>query len=85
MHSKKRRMNLFIPLDINEKLEKWAAKLELPKSTLINLSVRAGLDAIIRAIEPAEAFEPAKWAEIIKAVKPEDLNIEAEKATNKAG
>jgi len=77
-------MNLFIPLDINAKLDKWAEKLELPKSSLINLSVRAGLDAIIRAIEPAEAFEPEKWAEILRAVKPEDVNIEAEKATNKA-
>lgn len=85
MRKKKYRMNLYIPLEINEKLDQWSEKLELPKSSLINLSVRAGLDAIIRAVDPTAAFDPQQWAEIVKALKPEGLDLEAKNATNKAG
>lgn len=83
--SKKFRMNLYIPVDVNEKLELWSEKIELPKSNLINLAIRAGLDTIIRAIDPVAAFEPEQWAEIVKAIKPEDVDIESEKMGKKAG
>jgi len=84
MKKKKYRMNLYLPVEINEKLDYWSEKIELPKSNLINLAVRAGLDAIIRAIDPTAAFDPQQWAEIIKAVKPDEVDLEAEKTGHKA-
>ena len=84
-NSKKFRMNLYIPVDINEKLELWSEKIELPKSNLINLAIRAGLDSIIRAIDPTAAFDPETWAQIVKAIKPEDVNLESEKMGKKTG
>lgn len=78
----KKRLNLYLPGDLDEKLDKWAARLELPKSNLINLSVRAGIDAIIRTIDPTEAFTPDQWVNIIKAAAERDIEIDKEKITS---
>lgn len=83
---KPHRMNLFIAEDQNEKLEKWSNRLAISKSNLINLAIRAGLDSIIRAVEPAESLTDEQWARILKMTNGEGVDLGTEKKTdNPAG
>lgn len=62
---KKLRQNVYLPLDLSEKLDKYAERLGMTKPMLIILAVRAGLDALIRALAPEDALTTERWAEII--------------------
>lgn len=47
-------------------LTRWATRLGMSKSMLINLCVQAGLGQVVRAVAPEEAFDPKQWAAIFK-------------------
>ena len=76
MAQRKKRLNLYIPIDVDQNLERWAEKFDLSKTVLINLSIRAGLDAIIRAISPQDALSPEQWADIIAAAMEKGVDFE---------
>lgn len=84
MAQKKHRINLFIPLDLDQALERWSVKFDISKTVLINLSIRAGLDAIVRAISPQDALSPEQWADIIAAAKNKGLEFETLEETGEA-
>ncbi len=48
----------------NRELDRWAKRLGMSKSALINLCAQAGLSQIKRTISPEEAFNASKWAAI---------------------
>lgn len=74
------RLNLYLPSDLNEKIEEYGKKFDIPKSLLIQMSVRAGLDSIIRAISPVDAFSPEQLAAIAAAAAVRTVNEEKETA-----
>lgn len=63
---KKSRVWTFIDSSTDEELEKWAARLGITKSILINLCVKAGMSNIIRTFAPEESLKPEQWAAIAK-------------------
>lgn len=82
---KNHRINIYIAEDQNEKLDKWSKRMAISKTNLINLSIRAGLDAIIRAVEPAESLSEEQWAKILKSMENSGVDVAKEaKAHNPA-
>lgn len=74
MPAKKHRINLFIPGDLDESLQGYADRLGISKTTLIGISVRAGLGTVVRIAFPEEALSASQWAaitaEMIKSGQP---------------
>ncbi len=60
--------------ETGEKLEFWYKKLGIPKTALVALCVQAGLNYVIRAIEPEQAFTPEQWAKIVREVTKTEEN-----------
>lgn len=71
----KKRINLELPQDLGDKLDIWSVKWDMPKTSLINLSIRAGLDAIIRTMSPQDAYTPEQMADIVQALKLRGIDI----------
>lgn len=57
-----------VPWEEGERLEYWAKKLGIPKTALVAMCVHAGLNYVIRSIEPDQAFTPEQWAKIVREV-----------------
>jgi len=65
-----------IPVDVNEKLDKWYKKLGITKSVLISMCIQAGINNVIRAISPEESISPETF---MKLAEMYDLKFETEK------
>lgn len=56
-----------------EKIDHWAEKLGLTKGQLYNMAILAGLDSIIRAIDPVSSLTPEQIAALVeKGIKFEE-------------
>ena len=55
-----------VPAEVGDSLEYWYVKLGIPKTSLVAMSIQAGLKAIIRGIAPEEAFTPEQWSKILE-------------------
>lgn len=51
-----------------EKILYWSKKLNINKSQMINISILAGLDTVIRAISPMESMTPEQIVQIGEAL-----------------
>jgi hypothetical protein len=78
---KKVRFNLYMDQELSDRLEMNSKRFDLPKSALVTMSVRAGLDTIIRAMAPEDALTTERWAEIIAAAMQKVGEVEKSKET----
>jgi len=65
-----------VPVDVNEKLDKWYKKLGVTKSVLISMCIQAGINNVIRAISPEESISPETLKNLLDMY---DLKVETEK------
>jgi hypothetical protein len=65
-----------VPAEVGDSLEYWYVKLGIPKTSLVAMSIQAGLKAIIRGIAPEEAFSPEQWQKILDIKNKKDGGIE---------
>lgn len=62
------RVNVTISQDNLAEIDRYAAKLGLPRSQFMAMAILAGSKQMIRAIAPEMAFTPQEWAQVISAV-----------------
>lgn len=62
------RLWVSVPPEHDAKLEQWAKRLGMTKSTLVSVTSQAGLGSIIRTTFPEEAFTPEQWADVTGAL-----------------
>ena len=62
-----KRVSARVSDDVWEKVVVYSEKYGVTQSQLYGMSIRAGLSAIIRAINPEEIMTPEQWALMVKA------------------
>jgi len=72
----KKRINVYISPDLDRKIDDYAKKFSVTKSTLVTMSVQAGLDAIIRALAPQDAITPEIMASLISEMDKRGVKFE---------
>ena len=69
---------LFITLttDFDEKFSAWADRLGVTKSQFGNMCLQAGINSLIRAVAPEEAFTPEQIVKIMDAAKKQGAELD---------
>lgn len=52
--------------EMESKILLWSEKLGVTKTQLINMSIMAGLDSIIRAVDPVSSLTPEQLAGMVQ-------------------
>jgi len=76
-----KRVYIVITPEFDKKCIEWGKRLGISKGLLIAMSAQAGLDSIIRAVSPVDAFTPSQWAGIVKAMEEAGMTAELVKAS----
>ena len=70
-----KRMMARVPDDVAEKIVRWSERLGVTQSQLMGMAIQAGIDSIIRAVDPSEAFTPQQIAAILKAAQDDGVQF----------
>lgn len=62
--------------EFEEKFSGWAKRVGLTKSQFGSMCVQAGLNALITAVSPSEAFTPDQLVNIIQAAQKKGIQLE---------
>ena len=74
-----RKLYVAVTNEFDDRFMAWAKRLGLTKSQLGNICVQAGLNAVIRAVSPEEAFSSEQIVDILETAKDRGLNLEIRK------
>lgn len=62
--------------EFDEHFTGWATRLGVSKSQFGNMCLQAGLNSLIRAVAPEEAFTPEMIVKIMEAAKKQNIEID---------
>lgn len=65
-----------IPDDVDKRVNEWSDRMGVRKSVLLGLAVQSGLDALVRAVSPAESVPPAMLASILIEAQKQGVEID---------
>lgn len=76
--AKNEQPRLFITVtpEFDERFTGWADRLGVSKSQFGNMCLQAGLNSLIRAVAPEEAFTPDMIVKIMEAAKKQDIQLD---------
>jgi hypothetical protein len=63
-----------VPLELNDQIEKMSLQLGMGKTAFISLCIRAGINSVIRSINPEKMLSTEDWEKILKVGK--DLGLQ---------
>lgn len=61
--------------EFEEKFTSWAARLGVSKSQFGNMCLQAGLNSLVRAVAPEEAYSPAVIVRILEEAKKQGFQL----------
>lgn len=63
-----------VPIDLNDQIEQMSLQLGMSKTAFISLCIRAGINSVIRSINPEKMLSTDDWEKILKVGA--DLGLE---------
>jgi hypothetical protein len=70
------RISIAITPDFDDKFKNWAKRLGVSKSQFGNMCMQAGLNSLIRAVSPEEAFSPETIVKVIEAARKQNVQLD---------
>jgi len=65
-----------VTADFDAKFTGWAKRLGVSKSQFGNMCIQAGMNSLIRAVAPEEAFSPEMIVQIMSAAKKQNIQLD---------
>lgn len=70
------RLFINVTPEFDGKFTDWAIRLGISKSQFGNMCLQAGLNSLIRAVSPEEAFNPETIVKILQAAKRQNVQLD---------
>jgi hypothetical protein len=70
------RFTVSITPEFDADFSSWAVRLGVSKSQFANMCIQAGLNALVRAVAPNEAFSPSQMVQLMKEAKKQGLDLD---------
>lgn len=70
------RISVAITPEFDEKFTVWAKRLGVSKSQFGNMCMQAGLNSLVRAVSPEEAFAPEMIVKIMEAAQKQKVQLD---------
>jgi hypothetical protein len=85
MNEKDRKLFITVTREFDDKFTSWAKRLGLTKSQFGNMCVQAGLNSLIQAVSPVEAFSPEQLVAIVEAAQKQGKQVDFSDFIQKEG
>lgn len=78
MAKKEQQPRIFVTVtpEFDARFTGWATRLGVTKSQFGNMCLQAGLNSLIRAVAPEEAFTPDQIVQIMEAAKKQNVQLD---------
>lgn len=70
------KLAISVTFEFDERFSSWAKRLGITKSQFGNMCLQAGMNSLIRAVAPEEAFTPEMLVKIIQEASKQNVQLD---------